>query len=49
MNYFRINIYLTFKNFIRSFFNLKVNENKIETLITKNSKKKHFIATSQLR
>ena len=49
MNYFRINIYLTFKNFIRSFLNLKVSENKIEKLITKNSKKKNFIVTSQLR
>jgi len=49
MNYFRISIYLTFKNFIRSFLNLKVSENKIEKLITKNSKKKNFIVTSQLR
>ena len=37
MNYFRISIYLTFKNFIRSFLNLKVSENKLEKLITKNS------------
>ena len=50
MKIFRINLYLTIKNFFIAFF---INSNKIDKdiakVICKNSKKKYFILTSQLR
>ncbi len=49
MGYFRINIYLSFLNFLKSFFISNINEKRIEKLITQTSKKKNFILTSQLR
>ena len=50
MSYFRINIYLIFKFFLLSFLYRKKNiEKLIEKLIIKNSLKKFFILTSQLR
>jgi dTDP-4-amino-4,6-dideoxygalactose transaminase len=50
MSYFRINIYLIFKFFLLSFFYRKKNiEALIQKLIIKNSLKKFFILTSQLR
>ncbi len=49
MNYFRINIYLNFKTFLKSIITKVVKRRGIETLIQKNSKKRYFILTSQLR
>ena len=49
MNYFRINIYLNFKTFLKSIISKVVKRRGIETLIQKNSKKRYFILTSQLR
>ena len=50
MKYFRINIYLKFKIYLFAFFLIKNKfEKKIEKLIKKNSKKKAFVLTSQLR
>ena len=49
MNYFRINIYLNFKTFLKSIITKVVKRRGIETLIKKNSKKRYFILTSQLR
>tara|TARA_A100001015_G_C14885575_1_gene670291 strand:- start:403 stop:1026 length:624 start_codon:yes stop_codon:yes gene_type:complete len=50
MKIFRINLYLTIKNFFIALF---INSNKIDKdiakVICKNSKKKYFILTSQLR
>ena len=40
MGYFRINIYLSFLDFLKSFFISNINEKKIEKLITQTSKKK---------
>ena len=49
MGYFRINIYLTLKCFLKSLLNTKIDKKKIEYLISKNSQKKYFVTTSQLR
>ena len=50
MKYFRINIYLKFKIYFFSLFLPKNKlEEKISKLIQKNSNKKNFILTSQLR
>ena len=50
MSYFRINIYLLFKFFLLSFLYRKKNiEELIQKLMIKNSLKKFFILTSQLR
>jgi len=50
MSFFRINIYLKIKLYIFSLFLGKKNlSNSIEKLIKKNTKKKYFILTSQLR
>ena len=52
MKYFRINIYLSVKNFLTSFFDYN-NSNKydheISKLLLKNSKKKYLSLTSQCR
>lgn len=48
MSYFRINIYLTFSVFFKSLFSKKEKQ-KVNLFIKKNSNKKHFILTSQLR
>ena len=39
MGYFRINIYLTLKCFLKSLLNTKIDKKKIEYLISKNSQK----------
>ncbi len=50
MSFFRINIYLKIKFYIVSLFLRKKNLSKsIEKLINKNTQKKYFILTSQLR
>ena len=50
MSYFRINIYLLFKFFLLSFLYRKKNiDELIQKLMIKNSLKKFFILTSQLR
>ena len=49
MSNFRINIYLSLIDFFKSLINQGIKEKKIEVLIGKNSQKKYFILTSQLR
>lgn len=50
MSFFRINIYLKIKNYIISFFLSKKNISiAIQNILKKNTKKKYFILTSQLR
>ena len=49
MSYFRVNIYLSLKDFFKGLISRDLVEQKIENLISKNSKKKYFITTSQLR
>ncbi len=49
MSNFRINIYLSLIVFIKSLVNPDIKEKKIEVLIRKNSQKKYFTLTSQLR
>lgn len=49
MSYFRINIYLSIIDFIKCFFLSTPNNKLIKKLINRNSKKKYFIITSQLR
>ena len=50
MKYFRINIYLKIKHYLFSFFLKEKNlKKKLENSFKKNSKKKYFLFTSQLR
>ncbi len=49
MSYFRINIYLSFIDFLKSFFVSSIDDQKIEKSIIKTSQKTNFILTSQLR
>ena len=49
MRLFRIYIYLSVYNFLKSLLSPKVKDKKISKIITKMSKKKYFIPTSQLR
>jgi len=50
VNYFRINIYLKIKHYLFSFFLKEKNlKKRLENNFKKNSKKKYFIFTSQLR
>lgn len=49
MSNFRINIYLSLIVFFKSLVNPDIKEKKIEVLIKKNSEKKYFVLTSQLR
>ena len=50
MSIFRINIYLTLKNFLLAFFISKSNKIKeIENFLRSKSKKKYILLTSQLR
>ena len=52
MKYFRIHIYLNIKNFLKSFFLTiykKKHRTTIESILSKNSKKKYVALTSQCR
>lgn len=49
MSNFRINIYLTLKAFFFGLIAPNLKGKEIENIISKNSKKKYFISTSQLR
>ena len=49
MVHFRINIYLSILNFLKSFFISNQEIKKIEKLINKTSGKRDFVLTSQLR
>ena len=50
MKFFRINIYLKIKHYFFSFFIKEKNfKKKLENSFKKNSRKKHFLLTSQLR
>ena len=49
MGYFRINIYLSFLDFLKSFFISNINEKKIEKLITQTSKKKKLYFNESIK
>ena len=49
MSYFRINIYLSLKTFFKSLINPNLRDTEIQKLIRRNSGKKYFTITSQLR
>ncbi len=49
MGYFRINIYLSFLNFLKSFFISNINEKRIEKLITQTSKKKKLYFNESIK
>ena len=52
MKFFRINIYLSIKNFFKSIFSTSYREtyeNKTEQILLKNSNKSNILFTSQCR